>query len=196
MRCVQQYVREEEGKEAPWSSGSNIVMWRRVVLALRVPHQGIQHQQSLLLDPQLLLQPRHSILLSTSQSIFCAEAGSIEKLDPNPPFAYYEILHIPRHANQSQVKHKVSSWIITCYKRRSRRHSTSSRRSTTQMWQGRVRWPKTTLQPSTWPILFWGDQFYDTLLYTLYILSNMFRDPSQRYHYDIHGVSLEEFQKK
>ena len=126
------------------------------MLALRVPppppYQGTQ--QLLLLDPQLLLQPRHSILLSTSQSVFCADAGSIEKLDPDPPFAFYEILHIPRHANQSQVKHKVSSQVMTCYKRRSRRRSTSSRRSTTQMWQGRVRWPRTTLLPSTWLILF------------------------------------------
>ena len=84
------------------------------MLALRVPppppYQGTQ--QLLLLDPQLLLQPRHSILLSTSQSVFCANAGSIEKLDPDPPFAFYEILHIPRHANQSQVKHKVSSQVM------------------------------------------------------------------------------------
>ena len=80
-------------------------MWRRTLLALRVPPlppgQGTQQQQ-LLLGPQHL-QPRLSLLLSTSPTIFCAAV--IERLDPKPPFAFYEILHIPRHANQSQVGH-------------------------------------------------------------------------------------------
>ena len=80
-------------------------MWRRTLLALRVPPlppgQGTQQQQ-LLLGPQHL-QPRLSLLLSTSPPIFCAAV--IERLDPKPPFAFYEILHIPRHANQSQVGH-------------------------------------------------------------------------------------------
>ena len=114
--CVQQYVRKEKEKEVPWSSWSNIVMWRRVVLALRVPPpppcQGAQ--QPFLLEPQHILHPRLSLFLSTSPPIFCAAAASIEKLDPNPPFAYYEILHIPRHANQSQVVFKVWNWVITC----------------------------------------------------------------------------------
>ena len=81
-------------------------MWRRTLLALRVPPlppgQGTQQQQ-LLLGPQHFLQPRLSLLLSTSPPIFCAAV--IERLDPKPPFAFYEILHIPRHANQSQVSH-------------------------------------------------------------------------------------------
>ena len=101
--CVQQYVRKERKKEVPWTSGSETVMWRRTLLALRVPPlppgQGTQQQQ-LLLGPQHL-QPRLSLLLSTSPPIFCAAV--IERLDPKPPFAFYEILHIPRHANQSQV---------------------------------------------------------------------------------------------
>ena len=79
------------------------------MLALRVPPpppcQGAQ--QPLLLEPQHILHPRLSLFLSTSHHIFCAAAASIEKLGPNPPFAYYEILHIPRHANQSQVEFKV-----------------------------------------------------------------------------------------
>ena len=83
------------------------------MLALRVPPLGQGTLQSLLLDPQLPLQPRHSIFLSTSPTIFCAAAASIEQLDPKSPFAFYEILHIPRHANQSQVKHKVSSQFMT-----------------------------------------------------------------------------------
>jgi len=138
-------------------------MWRRAVLALRVPppppYQGIQ--QSLLLDPQPLLQHHHSILLSTSQSIFCADAASIEKLDPNPPFAYYEILLIPRHANQSQVK--------AAFYQQSKKHHPDV------AGEGQVA----------------KDNFA-----AINLAYSVLRDPSQRYHYDIHGVSLEEFQKK
>merc|ERR1711936_1549127 len=136
-------------------------MWRRVVLALRVPPLGQGTQQSPLLDPQLPLQHRHSIFLSTSPPIFCAAAASIEQLDPNSPFAFYEILHIPRHANQSQVK-------AAFYQQSKKHHPDVAGES-----QGAK------------------DNFA-----AINLAYSVLRDPSQRYHYDIHGVSLEEFQKK
>ena len=79
------------------------------MLALRVPPPPPCQPgtlQPFLLEPQHLLLPRLSFFLSTSPPIFCA-AAAVEKLDPNPPFAFYEILHIPRHANQSQVGLKL-----------------------------------------------------------------------------------------
>jgi len=138
-------------------------MWRRVVLALRVPPpppcQGTQ--QLFLLEPQHLLHPRLSLFLSTSPPNFCAAAASIEKLDPNPPFAYYEILHIPRHANQSQVK--------TAFYQQSKKHH---------------------------PDVAGESQVAKDNFAALNLAYSILRDPSQRYHYDVHGVSLEEFQKK
>merc|ERR1712013_663846 len=116
-------------------------------------------QQQLLLGPQHLLQPRLSLLLSTSPPIFCAAV--IERLDPKPPFAFYEILHIPRHANQSQVK-------AAFYQQSKKHHPDVAGES-----------PEAK------------DNFA-----ALNLAYSVLRDPSQRYHYDIHGVSLEEFQKK
>jgi len=139
-------------------------MWRRAVLALRVPPPPPCQPgtlQPFLLEPQHLLLPRLSFFLSTSPPIFCAAAASIEKLDPNPPFAFYEILHIPRHANQSQVK--------AAFYQQSKKHH---------------------------PDVAGESQVARDNFAALNLAYSILRDPSQRYHYDIHGVSLEEFQKK